>query len=124
MGSRLGPAAPVAAERLDQAGANILYLTGLAARQRAPQTIVAAAAILDRTGVDWTMLSEEIDTGLDLWELGYPDAAADAARRFATVVRALRPGLIVTGSASDPAGRAAVAPVHRARRPARDRAPQ
>jgi Fe-S oxidoreductase len=94
----LGPGAPVAAERLDRGEVDILYVTGLAARDRAPETIVAAAAILDGIDADWTMLSEELDPGLDLWELGFVDAATHAARRFATTVRALRPHRIVTGS--------------------------
>jgi Fe-S oxidoreductase len=48
---------------------------------------------------DWTMLSVELDPGLDLWELGYVDEATTAAERFATELRGLRPDSIVTGSA-------------------------
>jgi fumarate reductase (CoM/CoB) subunit B len=97
-GVTLPPGSPVAVERLDRVGADVLYLTGIVARERAPQTIAAAATILDGVGGDWTMLSVERDPGLDLWELGYTDAAATAAQRFVTEVRAIRPASIVTGS--------------------------
>ena len=66
----------------------ILFITGLDARERAPETISATAAILDHLGCDWTALSVEHDPGIDLWELGYDDAADRAAERFAAEVRA------------------------------------
>ena len=92
------PAAPVAADRLDREGAEILFLTGLDARERAPETISATAAILDHLGCDWTALSVEGDPGIDLWELGHDEAARAAAKRFAEAVARLAPARIVTGS--------------------------
>jgi Fe-S oxidoreductase len=94
----LGPAMPIAAERLDRAGADVLYLTGVAARERAPETIRAVASILDRSGADWTMLADELDPGIDLWELGYAEAAVTAAVTFADIVVRLMPSRIVTAS--------------------------
>ena len=76
----------------------ILFLTGLDARERAPETISATAAILDHLGCDWTAFTLEHDPGLDLWELGYTEAADAAAARFAAEVTKLRPARIVTGS--------------------------
>jgi Fe-S oxidoreductase len=94
----LGPSVPMAAERLDRAGADILYLTGVAARERAPETIRAVAAILDRSGADWTMLADELDPGIDLWELGDSEAAVAAAATFADMVVGLLPSRIITAS--------------------------
>jgi Fe-S oxidoreductase len=92
------PDLPQLRDRLDREGASVLYLTGLEARDRAPATIAATAALLDHLGVDWTALSVERDPGLDLWELGYTDEAAAAARRFVANVVRLDPAMIVTGS--------------------------
>jgi Fe-S oxidoreductase len=89
---------PVEPERLDREAADLLFLTGLDARERAPETISATAAILDHLGCDWTALALEHDPGLDLWELGYTEAAEAAAARFAAEVTKLRPARIVTGS--------------------------
>ena len=89
---------PITPARLDRAGAEILFITGLDARERAPETISATAAILDHLGCDWTALSVEHDPGIDLWELGCDDAADRAAERFAAEVRRLEPGRILTGS--------------------------
>jgi Fe-S oxidoreductase len=91
-------APPVAADRLDRTSAEILFLTGLDARQRAPETISATAAILDHLGCDWTAMSVESDPGIDLWELGQNEAAAAAADRFSAAVARLGPTRIVTGS--------------------------
>jgi Fe-S oxidoreductase len=89
---------PVAAERLDRVGADLLFVTGLEARERCPGTIAATAALLDHFGADWTIPSVEHDPGIDLWELGYSEAALRAAERFAAQVVRLRPSRIVTGS--------------------------
>ena len=89
---------PVPTDRLDRVGVEILFVTGLEARERAPMTIGAIAAVLDRLGCDWTVSSIERDPGIDLWELGFSEAAEAAARRFATDVERLRPVRIVTGS--------------------------
>jgi Fe-S oxidoreductase len=89
---------PIEAGRLDREGAEILYLTGLDARERAPETISAAGAILDHLGCDWTAMSVEADPGLDLWELGYNEEAAAAAERFSDAVARIAPERIVTGS--------------------------
>jgi Fe-S oxidoreductase len=91
-------APPIEAVRLDREGAEILFLTGLDARERAPETISATAAILDHLSFDWTAMSAEADPGLDLWELGYDEAAAAAAERFTASVARLAPARIVTGS--------------------------
>ena len=89
---------PVAPERIDREGADTLFITGLEARERAPGTIVATTALLDHFGSDWTVLSTERDPGIDLWELGYTEAAMIAAQRFVEEVEQLRPARIVTGS--------------------------
>ena len=89
---------PLAPDRLDRKGAETLFITGLEARERSPGTIVATAALLDHLGADWTVLSIEHDPGIDLWELGYTDAALRAAERFVAEVGRLRPSRIVTGS--------------------------
>ncbi len=91
-------APPIAADRLDRAGAEVLFLTGLDARERAPETISATAAILDHLGCDWTAMSVEGDPGIDLWELGQDEAAATAADRFSAAIARLGPTRIVTGS--------------------------
>jgi Fe-S oxidoreductase len=82
----------------DRQGAELLYLTGTEARRAAPELIDATTGILDRLGCDWTLLGDERDPGIDLWELGYTDAAREAARRFAARVAEVRPARIVTGS--------------------------
>jgi Fe-S oxidoreductase len=92
------PAAPIAADRLDREGAEILFLTGLDARARAPETISATGAILDHLGCDWTAMSVEPDAGIDLWELGYDESATRAAERFSAAIARLGPTRIVTGS--------------------------
>lgn len=89
---------PIEPDRFDREGAEVLFLTGLDARERAPETIAATAAILDHLGTDWTALSVENDPGIDLWELGYAEASAAAAERFAAEVAALRPARLLTGS--------------------------
>lgn len=89
---------PIATERIGRAGAEILFVTGLDARERAPATIAATSAVLDHLGVDWTAMSAERDPGIDLWELGYPDEADASASRFVADVQALAPTRIVTGS--------------------------
>ena len=82
----------------DREGAEIVFLTGLDARARAPETISATAAIFDHLGCDWTALSTEADPGLDLWELGYDEEAGAAAERFGDAIARLAPARIVTGS--------------------------
>jgi Fe-S oxidoreductase len=84
--------------RLDREAAEVLFLTGLDARLRAPGSVAAGAAVLEHLGCDWTMLSAERDPGVDLWELGCTEEARDAAARFAAELAAWRPGSIVTGS--------------------------
>lgn len=89
---------PIETARLDRAGAGVLFVTGLDARRRAPETILATAAILDHLGADWTVMSVEHDPGIDLWELGYDEAAEQAAARFVRDVARLAPHHILTGS--------------------------
>ena len=84
--------------RLDREAADVLFLTGLDARLRAPRTVSTSAAVLEHLGCDWTMLTEERDPGIDLWELGYTDAAREAAGRFAADMTRWQPASIVTGS--------------------------
>lgn len=85
--------------RCDRQGAPILFLTGSLARRRAPDLILTTADILDRWGEDWTVLSEEADTGAALWELGLPGEAREAGARLAAAICGLRPRRIVTGDA-------------------------
>ncbi len=89
---------PIASDRLDRQGAEILFLTGLDARERAPETISATAAILDHLGCDWTAMSAETDPGIDLWELGFDDDATAAGERFTAALTRLSPSRIVSGS--------------------------
>ena len=92
------PPSAIADERLDHPGTEYLFLTGLDARERAPETIAATVALLDHFGCDWTVLSEETDPGIDLWELGYDDAAESAAAAFADAIARIAPKRVVTGS--------------------------
>jgi Fe-S oxidoreductase len=97
-GSGVAALPPVPATSVDRQGAAVLYLTGLDARRTAPGLIEATAAILERLGCDWTLFADERDPGIDLWELGYTEAARDAACRFAARVAEAHPATIVTGS--------------------------
>jgi len=77
----------------------VLVYFGPAARIRRPAAMTALAALLNKAGVDFSVLAEEGDPGLLLYTLGEVEAAAAAAQAVAEKIRRSGARTVVTPDA-------------------------
>lgn len=79
-------------------GKTLVYV-GSAARVRRPDSARALGKLLNKAGVSFSVLDEEGDPGLLLYQLGESDAASAAASRLATAIKKSGAKTVVTADA-------------------------
>jgi len=85
----------------DKKGADVLLYLGSYVRNEAPETAKAAIRVLEKAGVDYTLLSLEGGTGMDAYLLGMRDHAQKQLDRENEKISELKPQRIVTLSPED-----------------------
>lgn len=77
----------------------ILYYRGWSTRAYQPAVAASVATLLAKLGADWTMIENEIDTGISLFELGFTEEAHAQATLLRDSIAEMKPRQIVTGCA-------------------------
>lgn len=90
----IGSLAPVA----ERPPSGIVYFGGSASRRDPTEVVAAVTAILDALSEPWSYLTDESDTGMGLYELGYTADARTAAVSLAARIAELRPQRLLTSS--------------------------
>jgi Fe-S oxidoreductase len=75
----------------------VLYFAGCSTRQDHSEIMAALSQIFQTIETDWGMLPDEGCCGTPLYELGYTDAAKEAAEKLAAKISAVNPKLLLTG---------------------------
>jgi len=87
--------------KTDKKCADVLLYIGSYVRNEAPEIARAAIEVLDKAGVDYTILSQEGGTGMDAYLLGMPDLALKQLDLEIETIQALKPLCLVTLSPED-----------------------
>lgn len=82
----------------DQISSDVLYFADDVALCKQPEIIENTKKILNFLMLNWVMLEKEGSTGIELFELGYPDEAKIAAGNLVERIKKIGPKVIITGS--------------------------
>ncbi len=100
-GAETAPALLAAIDRLP-ASADVLLYLGQSARAHVPESALALMALLDRAGVSWTALRDELPSGAFLGDLmGFTGDVQALAKKTAAAIRAAGAGTVVAFSPAD-----------------------
>lgn len=92
---------PIDKKHADLIEADVLLYLGSFVRNESAGAAKAAIAILEKAGVNYTLLSNEKDSGYYAYELGLPELAAAEAEEEIEKINALKPKKLVTLNPGD-----------------------